>query len=226
MKLSRPDLQLSSGHPRSGSGTTQLTTLNGLLVNEYAISSCNNGSSSYSVSASTGFYLGSVYMTANGETGMQFRPSPAAGGTNNILGLYNAYNHVPIQSLERDGNTSWTYTTQAWEPLDGASSNVNNRISWLDGLQRSFVHATLSDFFYISSVTDGAGVGISLNSTTATPDLITFTNISPAISSSGTVTFTPQLGFNYIQAMQMCYVGGTATYYGSPYQTLIASLEM
>jgi hypothetical protein len=43
---------------------------------------------------------------------------------------------------------------------------------------------------------------------------------------TGTTMFDPQLGLNYIQGMQLCAVGGTATYYGSTYHSLVVSLEM
>ena len=48
-------------------------------------------------------------MTANGQTGMQFAPTPALGGTNNILGVYNAYNRVSTTSICQDTTSTWTY---------------------------------------------------------------------------------------------------------------------
>jgi hypothetical protein len=88
----------------TGPGTTQLVRLNGLSVNARRIT-CLNGSISLFVAAKFGFYLGSVYMTANGQTSMRLKPAATAGGTDNVLGLWNAYNRVRVTAYSRD-NTS------------------------------------------------------------------------------------------------------------------------
>ena len=80
----------------TGAGTTQLQQTNGLWVNGNSIT-LTNGSSSYSsIPIGQATYVGTVYTTANGQTGMACFPTAASGGTNNILGLWNAYNRVPI----------------------------------------------------------------------------------------------------------------------------------
>jgi hypothetical protein len=95
------------------------------------------------LSASSGTYVGTLYATANGQTGMAFKPAATGGGANNILGLYNAYNRVTVDALSRDSTASWTYATATWQALNagGTGSGLNNRISWVDGLQQSDVLA-------------------------------------------------------------------------------------
>ncbi len=208
----------------TGAGTTQLQQTDGLWVNANSIT-LKNGSTSYSsIGVGQATYVGSAYMTANGQTGMQFKPAAASGGSNNILGLYNAYNRVVVSSLERDSAASWTYATTTWQPLNGASSNVNNRISWLDGLQQSPVTAMI--FTYLNAA-GAAQLGINLDTTTGTPVLTPSLGASSGplgTTISGTEIFPPQLGFHYLQAMQ--WSSGTTTYYaGAAYQGLTALLE-
>jgi hypothetical protein len=80
------------------------------------------------VSAKAGTWLGSFYATANGQTMMQFAPTPANGGTDNKLALCNPYNMIYLRSMSQDA-TDWTYGTATWRP---AHNSTANRISYLD----------------------------------------------------------------------------------------------
>ncbi len=193
----------SSTSRGAGAGTTQLTLLNGLSVNANAIGNCLNGSTSLSVSAKSGFYLGSVYMTGNGQTSMQLKPSAAAGGTNNVLGLWNAYNRVRLTAYSRDSTSNWLYGTASWRAADNSASN---KISFLDGLQQSSVTGNYSIMGASTVDTVGAYIGLNVDSSTTTPD-ITSTWASAAGETSAsqpsvTETFYPLLGLHYIQAVE------------------------
>ena len=206
----------SSGTSRgTGSGTTQLTQLDGLWVNANSIT-LTNGSTSYSsIPADEATYVGSVYMTANGETGMQFKPTATAGGTDNVMGLYNAYNRVRTISRCIDSTTSsWTYSTSTWEALNagGTGSGLNNRISFLDGLQQSFVDAELQIDLSTSSSSVGANVAVGLDSTSASPGGAIGLSFSTAeIPIHAFDHFTPQLGFHYVTGQQWAS-GATVTF--------------
>jgi hypothetical protein len=74
----------------SGIGTTQLEMIDGVWVNANAMYIASNGTSLEVDAPGGATYLGSVYMTANGETSVNIKPTPANGGTGNIIGIWNA----------------------------------------------------------------------------------------------------------------------------------------
>lgn len=195
----------------------------GVWVNTVALTSnCYNGATAYSIAAVSGTYIGSVYMTANGQTAMQFKPAAASGGSANILGLYNAYNRVPILSQEKDSTASWTYGTSTWRESD---ASAGNRITWLDGLQQSFIDATFMQSI-VGSATSTTDVGLNLNATTGAP----LTYVSTFATFSGTATdteiFYPQLGLNYLQGMEINASGsGTSTFLGGNIYNLVLALS-
>lgn len=117
----------------TGAGTTQISQLNGRWVNTVAITLRfgSNSGDTFAVPINQATYLGTMYATANGQTAMMFAPNAAAGGSANVLGLYNAYNQVLTISRERDSTASWTYGTNTWRAANG---NTNNSIIWVDGL--------------------------------------------------------------------------------------------
>src|SRR2546423_9813873 len=89
-------------------------------------------------------YLGSFYATSNGHTKFQMKPSPSSYGSANMLGLWNAYNRIPIVAVNRDLNTSWSYANSG---LRFADNSAAFHISWVDGLAQSQSHCR-----YISNV--------------------------------------------------------------------------
>lgn len=104
-----------------GTGYSQLdTSTRPYITNKNALAHCYNGSTNEgTVSANHATYLGTLYTTAAGQTGMAFTGT-ASGGAANVMGLYNAYHQVPIMVQNIDtqagtpgagtctpGNTSW-----------------------------------------------------------------------------------------------------------------------
>jgi hypothetical protein len=196
----------------------------GLWVNASTLTNCYNGYTNYGGQpAYAALYLGSIYMTANGETSMQFKPAAASGGSASVLGLYNAYNRVRVSSQSIDSTNSWTYAGAAWRASDDSNSN---RITFLDGLQQSFIEA---NFLQASNQTSGiqATIGIQLDATTGGPSGF----LGSLVGQSGYLTMNsknnldPQLGLHYIQAMEFSS-GSTATFYGSGNMLLQIALEM
>jgi hypothetical protein len=201
----------------TGAGTTEIQQANGLWVNANTIT-LENGSSTYTgVPADQATYVGTVYMTANGQTGVQFSPTAAAGGSGAVVGLWNAYNRVPFFSIEKDSTSAWTYTTNnVWRAADNSSSNS---IHWVDGLQQTQVQATYEVACANSIVDDSTYIGVSLNSTTAAPhEQAQFAQnvANNQISISQSSRFNPQLGYNYVQAMESLWgSGSTSTFYAN-----------
>lgn len=212
----------------TGAGTTELQRLNGVWVNarDITLRYGNSSGDTNSVSSLRATYVGTMRTTADGQTGMSFKPAAAAGGGNNVLGLWNAYNRVRVTAMSRDSTSSWTYATATWR---SANNNTANRISWVDGLQVSTVQAC----YQVGNDNAGAVaalVGVNIDSTSATP------SVAAQGTTSGSTqqviapdTFFPQLGFHYAQAMEYA-TGATATFRGvansQQQQALTLSLEM
>jgi hypothetical protein len=110
-------------------------------------------------------------MTGNGETSVQFKPAAAAGGSAPVIGLWNAYNRVRISSLGTGSNNNWTYATNTWEPLDGASGNTDFRVTYLDGLAQSSVEGRVTTISYNATAVNGAFISVDQDSTTNGPNV-------------------------------------------------------
>ena len=212
----------SSTFRGTGSNTTEYQQIDGLWVNANTIT-LKNGSTSYSsIPVGQATYLGTVYMTANGQTGMAFQPASASLGTNNILGLYNAYNRVTISSRSIDSTTSWPYSTATVRPANGSTSN---RISWVDGLQQSFVRAEYQVQAACSSG-DASFVYIGLDSTATPQSSVSGEAVSLTASLRTASDIPPQLGFHYVQALENTSGGSGVTFYGGRTMNMKAVLEM
>lgn len=199
----------------TGAGTTQLTALNGLWTNTVSINLKSDATASQTtVGVGQATYLGTMYATANGQTGTAFKPIATAGGANNIIGIWNAYNRIKTSAICRDSTTGWTYGTATFRSMDGS---VNNRISIIDGLAqisiKSHVQCT------IGSATAGLQIiiGTNLNSTSAQPNVIGLVQ-SPTATLADNYemlvadeSFYPSLGFNFYQAVEYAN-GSTATF--------------
>jgi hypothetical protein len=194
----------------SGSCSTNISqdAIQGFWVNTNAIT-LHNGTYSYSIPAGYATYLGSVYMTGNGETSVNIKPAAAANGSANVIGIWNAYNRVPIYSLNRDSNNQWSQTSSTgWQAVDPTSANS---VTWVDGLGQTSV---LAQYLALpDSITAGlaAHIGINEDSTTATPNLDAneyFGVTSNYITLNVEESFPPLLGMHYVQAMEE--VGGAS----------------
>lgn len=201
------------------SGCDAIKLYNGIWVNSNSftlVCSFNNGSTIYqSTNAGDATYLGSVYITSNGETTVNFKPSAAAGGTDNVIGIWNAYNRVPAHSICLDSASSWAQTSSGWQEVD---SSPSNRITWLDGLQQTSVAARLTTLPQPNAANSSAQIGVDLDGSTATPNVFSdnyYGSNTGYTQLTAQETFTPQPGLHYVQAMQN--VGGTGaniTFYG------------
>lgn len=196
----------------TGAGTTQIDNTNGgLWTNSNSLAHCYNGATDYgSVAAHAATYLGSFYATAAGQTAMQFHPARAAGGTNNFMALYNAYNRVLMLSQSQDSN-NWTYAAATWRMAD---NSVSNRISYLDGLEQS--QAVVS---YVCGAQppsgNSASISVIFNGSSAPAGLIGYyyaaANSDHNLYAGNT---NMSLGLSYVQAMEAReYGSGTVSFF-------------
>jgi len=68
---------------------------------------------------------GATINMAGGQTAMQLSPGGAVGGNAPLLGLYNAYNRLPLTVYESDTTTHHTRITR----LPGRRTTLPNRIA-------------------------------------------------------------------------------------------------
>jgi hypothetical protein len=202
----------------TGAGTTQLQSILGIFTNAVSINlKTDTTSARVTVPTNQATYLGSFVATADGQTGMAFTPTPASGGTANVLGLYNAHNRVSVASTSIDSTSNWTYATATTRPANGSS---NNSVTWLDGLQQSSINATYVSGVAMSGGTNGPGsTGVGLNSTTAMSGIAADFFIAGSISCDATIPATllnpPLLGLNTVTALENARGGLAASFYGS-----------
>lgn len=159
--------------------------------------------------------LGTMYATANGQCTVQFKTALAAGGGANIVGLWNAYNRVPMASMSRDNTSNWTYSTTVWRSADNSTSN---RVSFVDGLGQTAIKGHYGCSGGTASIGGGAQIGIWLNVTSGSPNILAL-NTSPTATLADNITqlvveetFPPVQGFNFLQAAEQSGSSSTATF--------------
>lgn len=154
-----------AGARGSGAGTTQLTRLNGIWVNIASMTG-KNGSNTYTVPASQGTYLGSLYVDSTlGQVTCH-----RSYGQSRKWGIWNTYNRRRITLQAGDGTSSWNYTTNTARASNGSSSNA---LVFFSGLPEE-----ACDILFSQSIQYGATaatnqvianwlIGIGKNSTTS-----------------------------------------------------------
>lgn len=224
-------VSLCSGPAWSLSGVSrsaQISQIDGIWVNMSAIN-CNFNSGGISgVHAclpSECTYLGSAYMTANGQTQQQFGPVSGPGGGAPCLCLYNAYNHIKVSSKSLDTNNPYTYNTSIWRYMD---NSANNSVMVLDGLGQSQIAVQLTDALSNGGTTGApriAATGVDFlppgGSITA-PTLIAKANSTMQGSYNVGETAPPIFGLWSAHALEKALTGttGNATFGGSGFQEI------
>jgi hypothetical protein len=217
--------------PAWASGNTARTVdvqqIDGIWVNAAKLSNCQYGSGlSRNCPAFQCTYLGTIYMTANGQTTQQFKPATTVGGSLNCVCLYNAYNHVSVTSESQDLEMPYTYSTAQWRPM-GNTGSARNSITVVDGLGQMYVSAQLNDSVNKSTGTGGGpgAIGIDLNSTTTAPSLVVQVNTNTAAGYQTILTNPPVKGLWYVQAMEKAATGLSATFGGATLQEISVQVE-
>jgi hypothetical protein len=194
----------------TGAGTTELELKDGVWTNKNTITLTNGaGAGTAGIVANTATYVGSIYCTANGQTGMALQPAAASGGSNNVLGVYNAYNRVRMAARCGESTTNWSNASTTWK---GKNANVGNRISYLDGLAQSAVIGR-TGIMVASAGGIGGTIGMNRNSTTGNPAACNQVYGGANVPQFVADQWLPSLGFNYVQAMEAS-VAGTINFYG------------
>jgi len=218
--------------PAWSSGTTRAAAINmpsGIWSNQASLTcTVSGGGSTTTIPANGATYLGPFYATANGQTGMAFKPPASSGGTNNILGLWNAYNRVTVSAFNMDSTASWTYNSATWRAFNGSNSN---RVTFVDGLQQSAVEANIRTTFWTIGATYFS-MSVSVDSTSAPPTAWSLSGQNGAgnivLGDTYTETFAPVgTGLHFVQAMEAELIGsGGYTVTANGRESFIVTLQM
>lgn len=152
-----------SGSRGTGSGTTQLSRVNGILVNAVQITGRNNATS-YTINASLATYLGSIFIDATAGQVTCHR----SYGQSRKWGVWNCYNRNPVILQAGDSTASWAYSTNTIRP---SNNNTANSLTVFAGLQE--FQPTISFTQYVNAAGGNLStniqykVGVGWNSTTA-----------------------------------------------------------
>lgn len=182
------------------SGTTSLTSVNGILLNTSTIT---NGPA-----ASRGTYVGTVRSDASSTLNMTFGTTTTGGGPS-LLTVFNQYNQVPVLGKVGDNTASWNYTTATWRMMD---NSAGNRVSMLFGTQSNPISVNRG-FNATLVATQGAFAfgGYQIDGITspnvAIGDLAFQFEAQSAFSlnfyAGVSGNYTPQLGAHFIQAIEI-----------------------
>lgn len=211
-----------SGNRGTGAGTTQLSRLQGILVNTVQVT-LTNGASTYVCPASQGVYLGSIYVdSAAGNVTCH-----TAYGQSRKWGVWNFFNRHNIDLQAGDATASWIYNTNTARASNGNSANS---LTTFCGYAEEDV--TIQFYQRVYGGTNGANndiqinTGIGVNSTTVMSGQYgvwrfgsnggdgSFTSGGTAVASH---LLSPGIGINTITSLEQSVNSGTGnnTFYGT-----------
>lgn len=216
-----------AGARGTGAGTPELARLKGLLVNANSMTT-RNGSTTYTVAANKGTYVGSILI--DGTAGQV--TCHRSFGQSRKWGVWNAYNRKPITLKAGDATASWTYSSSTVRASNNAAANS---ISVFCGLADE--ECTITARQRIDTVSGGtsaeANIGVGWNVTNAFSSFAGYVKSAAAVGPTaivvdaatiGEYTAPPSLGLN---TATMCEstpsAGGTVTFYGTEAKMLLTA---
>lgn len=193
-----------------------LTMTNGILLNT---SSVTNGPA-----ALRGTFVGTIRSNASSTIDYIFGSS-AAGGGQAWFGVWNAYNRVTVATRVLDSAAAYAYASGT---VRQANASAANRISFVTGAAEDGISVSYGSLL-VGPATQGAfGVtGFGLDSTTVMDKRALVMCPSAFALNVSTVamhTYDPQLGFHFVQAMEVTdsssWFFNNSTAYDGLYSTL------
>lgn len=134
----------------SGAGTTELSRTNGMLLNTVTLTCRYNNTTTFSVAASRGTYVGTFRTSGSGAVTYGLGGS-GSGGVNGILGVWNMYNRVLATARTTDSGVSYTYSSAT---IRQARASAGNQGQVLIGVAEDSI---LAQYFTRTDSTTAAG---------------------------------------------------------------------
>lgn len=196
-----------SGSRGTGAGTTQITRVNGLWVNSVSMTG-RNGSTTYTVPANQGTYVGSIYIDATLGQVSCYRTA----GQSRKWGVFNAYNRTPVMLQVTDSTASWSTTTAA-PTFRAANGSTANSFTSFFGLQEEQIDSEYQVWMDAGGAGRAGYCGIGFNTTTAASGSVGNGLTASAGWFRGTIKgnyiASPSLGINVFTAVESCDTGCT-----------------
>ena len=208
-----------SGARGSGAGTTQLTRLNGYWVNAVSMST-RNGSTTYTVGANLGTYLGSIFI--DGTAGQI--TCHRAWGSSRKWGVWNAYNRQPLYLQAGDATGSWNHTST----IRASNGAATNSLTVFQGLPEEPYDLRFEQQVMALAPTAASAIlgqnAIGWNSTSAASGRVGSVGHEPVSAGDDQRTKgnaiasflqVPVIGINVVTALEVApNTAGTVTWYG------------
>lgn len=174
-----------------------------------------------SVAANEALYVGTMRASADGQCTWTPNPNAAAGGSNNKLYLWNMYHRRQVVAVQKDSNTSHTYTTATYRAF--ANSN-STRISFIAGRAEGNFVAQLTVLANPSSGNAEPGIGYDK---TNDRDSAKAENADAGVNNQIYAIYSrrTELGHHYVQEVERAAASGTTTWYDSETQMFL-TIEM
>jgi hypothetical protein len=190
----------------TGANTSQLHMVQGIYVNQFDI--VNGPAAGY------GVYVGTIRTDPSNQLDQMLYPTPAAGGGNNLLCVWNMYNRRQITSTNVDSTATWTYSTETWRVKN--NSNANS-ISFIVGMVEDCISAKNQGKVKPGSAAGGA-TGIGYNSNTVCLDGAEFFSFPVSglwMSSMSRAELMPRLGWSALVPLEISISGNSIQWFGS-----------
>jgi hypothetical protein len=191
-----------SGARGTGASTTELTRIKGLLVNANSMTA-RNSSTTYTVGANLGTYVGSIFMDGtNGQVTCH-----RSFGQTRKWGLWNAYNRRRLYLKAGDSTASWAYNTAT---IRASNNDSDNSLTVFSGLAEEYYDLRFKQRIESESASVARlNNGIGWNSTTSMSGFLGVIGSnaggsSVSVTGNGVASYlqTPALGINVVTALE------------------------
>lgn len=196
---------------------TDIERVNGVYVNAGTIT---NGPA-----AQRGTYVGTIRTNGTSTVDMMVgAPTAAAGGTANLLGVWNMYNRVQVGTVCRDSTNSWNYTLAAFR---SANNSTSNRVTFVLGLNEDAIEATVVATSVNATASVRRSVAVGLDSTSSPVDGCIMENTDAAANDYVPVKAQAAVyagaGCHYAQWLESSEPSGTTAWGGDLGSTTLQS---
>lgn len=196
----------SSGTARgTGAGTPELIQFDGLLTNKNSMTARVNNTTTITVPANQGTYLGTMRTGLAGQTSYVLGGA-ASGGQAAIFGLWNAYNRAQTGVTVTDNGASYAYTSNT---IRQARASAGNQASFIVGLTGDAMSVSYSSIVQVAAVAGAlARVSLGYNTTstyvTSIANSFLYNPVASANYFSQLVAgqLTPTLGWNFVAPVE------------------------
>lgn len=193
----------------SGAGTTELSRTSGLILNNVTVTCRYNNTTTFSVAASRGTYVGSFRTGSAGQTNWVYG-AVASGGTAGLFGVWNMYNRVTVLSFTGDSTDSWA---TPFGTIRAANGSATMRCSFISGITEDAFEAAYNAYG-TAGVSGNFSAGIGYDTTSAySIGQVGFSNNPTNIGQISGSYGTTALGFHFLSANEFG-ANSNPTFYG------------